>query len=121
MNVSNLIPLQIKAYGHGRRRRCQPDAFGFPRAHAKRAKEFLGWRTGDMARADIPKGKYAGHLVGRVVIRHSPSFQIGVVSVHPKYLTKLQMADGYDYVPPCASPRRQSQVKIAGSKFRRSA
>ena len=95
--VSVLTPLHIKATGHGRRRRCLPDAYGFPRAHAKRAKTFQGWETGDIARAVMPKGKYAGIMVGRVMIRHRPSFRIGKVDVHPKHLVRLHCSDGYEY------------------------
>ncbi len=95
--VPNLVPLLIKATGHGRRQRCLPDAYGFPRAHAKRAKTFEGWRTGDMARAVIPSGKYQGTIVGKVMIRHRPSFRMGNIDIHPKYLVCLHRSDGYEY------------------------
>ena len=95
--VPNLLPLRVKAIGHGRRQRCLTDAFGFPKAHAKRAKTFQGWRSGDVARAVIPKGKHAGVIVGRVAIRHRPSFRIGKIDVHSKHLIRLHCADGYEY------------------------
>jgi 5-methylcytosine-specific restriction endonuclease McrA len=97
VRVPALKPIRIKAVGHGRRQRCRTDAFGFPKAHAKRAKTFLGWKTGDVARAVIPNGKYAGVVVGRVMIRHRPLFRIGKVDVHPKYLVRIHRADGYEY------------------------
>jgi 5-methylcytosine-specific restriction endonuclease McrA len=92
-----LAPLQIKARGHGRRQRCGTDKYGFPIWHAQRAKKFQGWQTGDIARAVIPQGKYAGVYVGRIAIRHRPRFRLNGIDVHPKYLKRLQGADGYDY------------------------
>lgn len=94
----DLMPLQIRAMGHGKRQRCGTDKYGFPIRHAPRAKRFMGWQTGDLARAVIPRGKYAGTHVGRVAIRHKPSFRLNRIgSVHPKYLERLQSADGYGY------------------------
>jgi len=94
---AGLTPLQIKARGHGRRQRCGTDKYGFPIRHAPRAKKFQGWQTGDLARAVIPRGKYAGVYVGRVAIRHRPRFRLNGIDVHPKYLELLQQADGYEY------------------------
>ena len=48
-------------------------------------------------KAIIPKGKYAGTHEGRIVIRFRPSFQLGKIDVHPKYLCVLQRSDGYTY------------------------
>lgn len=94
-----LGPLTIKAMGHGRRQRCTTDKYGFPKSHAKRAKSFMGWQTGDMARATVPKGKNAGVHTGRVAIRHTPSFHLGKLGhIHPKYLALLHRADGYEYL-----------------------
>lgn len=96
-----LRPLQIKACGHGVRQRCRPDAYGFPRTAAPRQKHFAGFQTGDLVRAAIPTGKYAGTYAGRIAIRHRPSFRLSangkVFDVHPKYLKKIQGADGYAY------------------------
>lgn len=97
VRVPSLAPLRIIAMGHGRRQRCRTDAFGFLKAHANRAKSFQGWKTGDMVRAVIPSGKYAGTFVGRIVIRHRPLFHIGKMNIHPKYLSRLHCADGYSY------------------------
>lgn len=91
------VPLQIQAAGHGKRQRCGTDRYGFPIRHAARAKKYRGWQTGDLARAAIPKGKYAGVHVGRVAIRFRPSFLLNGIKVHPKYLELLQRADGYAY------------------------
>ena len=97
VRIRKVVPLAIRAVGRGRRRRCLPDAFCFPRAHAKREKTFLGWRTGDMAVGRIPGGKHAGRVEGRVLIRHRPSFRIGKIDVHPKHLKKVHESDGYEY------------------------
>ena len=93
----SLSPLQIAAKGHGRRQRCGPDKYGFPFRHAPREKRFLGFQTGDLVRADIPNGKFAGVHTGRVAIRFRPSFRLNGFDVHPKYLKIVQYADGYEY------------------------
>jgi len=111
--VRNVVPLWIKATGHGRRQRCQTDAFGFPKAHVKRVKTFQGWRTGDMACGVIPHGKYAGTITGKVTIRHRPSFTIGKADVHLKYLTRLHRADGYEYTGGGVSRRSESEGTTA--------
>lgn len=95
--VLSMIPLHISATGNGRRQRCQTDAFGFPKAHAKRTRGFQGWRTGDIAKAVVPTGKNAGSFTGRVVIRHRQSFRIGRADAHPKYLCRIHRSDGYEY------------------------
>ncbi len=48
-------------------------------------------------RAVIPSEKHAVVHVGRVAIRHRPRFQLNGFDVHPKYLTLIQRADGYEY------------------------
>ncbi|MGK7874056.1 MAG: HNH endonuclease, partial [Xenococcaceae cyanobacterium] len=88
--------------------RCRPDKYGFPRATAPKAKFFRGFQTGDLVKADIPKGKYAGQYTGRIAIRYRPSFVLqlpptplgarrGKFDVHPKYLQTIFRADGYEY------------------------
>lgn len=101
-----ITPLLIKATGHGRRKRCRTDRYGFPVCHAPRAKKFMGFQTGDIVRATVPKGKYAGVHIGRVQIRHRPSFRLAGFDVHPRYLEILQRADGYDYPKKHHSPPR---------------
>ena len=56
-----------------------------------------GFRTGDIVRAVIPNGKFAGVHVGRVAIRFGQNFQLGEVSVHPRHLHAVHRADGYAY------------------------
>nr|WP_074955520.1 RNA-guided endonuclease IscB [Alicyclobacillus macrosporangiidus] len=88
---------RIVAKGHGTRRRCGTDKHGFPIRHAPAAKSYMGFRTGDLVRATIPRGKNTGRHVGRIAIRHRPSFRLNGFDVHPKYLKILQRGDGYAY------------------------
>jgi len=104
--IRAITPLLIKAVGHGRRKRCRTDRYGFPICHAPRAKKFMGFQTGDIVRAVVPKGKHAGVHVGRIAIRHRPSFRLNGFDVHPKHLELLQRADGYDYKQLRHSPPR---------------
>ncbi len=95
LSIEGVRMLHIIAKGHGRRQMCATDRYGFPKSHKARAKSFLGFQTGDMVRARIPTGKYAGVHVGRMAIRFRPSFQLNGFGVHPKYVTVLQRGDGY--------------------------
>ncbi len=88
-----LIPLFITATGHGRRQMCTPDELGFPKQHKKRKRTFLGYRTGDVVKAITPKGTFEG----KIAIRHRPSFRLGKVDIHPKYMRCVHQADGYEY------------------------
>lgn len=89
--------LSITAHGHGKRRRCRTNAYGFPVSHAMREKRYLGYQTGDHVEARVPRGKHAGRHVGRVAIRHRPSFRLNGFDVHVNYLHRIQRADGYSY------------------------
>ena len=92
-----LTPLIIQATGHGKRQRCGTDRYGFPIRHAPRQKRYMGFQTGDLVRALVPRGRHAGAYVGRVAIRHRPWFRLNGFDVHPKNLVLLQQADGYEY------------------------
>jgi 5-methylcytosine-specific restriction endonuclease McrA len=101
--------LLITAKGHGSRQMCRTDKYGFPIRHVPRQKVHFGFRTGDLVRAVVPSGKYAGVHVGRVTIRVRPSFRLNGIDIHPKYLTRIQCADGYAYATrkeDAASPAR---------------
>ncbi|MBD2255136.1 RNA-guided endonuclease IscB [Nostoc parmelioides] len=99
--LNGVKPLIIKAKGHGTRQRCRTDKYGFPKAHAPKAKFFMEFTTGDIVKADIPSGKYAGSYIGRIAIRFRPSFMLLLpdrrFDVHPKYLRTIHKADGYEY------------------------
>lgn len=93
LDVQGIHPLFITAIGHGSRQMCVPDKYGFPKQHKKRCKTFLGYRTGDMVKAITPKLT----VTGRIAIRHRPSFRIGKLDIHPKYMRRVHCADGYSY------------------------
>jgi len=95
-------PLVITAKGRGSRQMCRMDRFGFPRTSAKRKKIVCGFKTGDLVRAVVPRGKHAGCHIGRVSVRTSGSFDIKTASgtkqgISWKYCSFLQHADGYQY------------------------
>jgi hypothetical protein len=92
--------LLIKATGHGTRQMCGTDKFGFPIRHRTNQKIWFGFQTGDLVKAVIASGKYAGNWVGRVSVRARPSFKLAaskVFDAHPKYLEVIHRADGYSY------------------------
>jgi hypothetical protein len=97
--IKGIKPLLVAAKGHGKRQRCGTNKFGFPIRHAPRAKFFMGFGTGDIVKANIPTGKYAGAYTGRVAIRFKPSFKLTTggksFDVHPKYLQVIHQADGF--------------------------
>jgi 5-methylcytosine-specific restriction endonuclease McrA len=93
LSLKGVVPLLIKATGHGRRQMCVTDAYGFPKQHKERAGSFLGYRTGDVVKAITPKGTFQG----RIAIRHRPSFHLGKIDIHPKYMRRLHRTDGYEY------------------------
>lgn len=99
--VRGIKPLKVTAKGHGTRQRCRPDKYGFPARHAPKAKFYMGFTTGDIVKADIRSGKYAGKYTGRIAIRFRPSFMLLLpdrrFDVHPKYLTTIHSSDGYEY------------------------
>lgn len=96
--TDDVKPLMIKAMGHGTRKMQQTDAYGFPSAKPReRKKRHFGFQTGDVVKAIVPTGKYAGTHIGRITIRFRPSFTLNGFYVHPKYLTVIQRSDGYQY------------------------
>lgn len=96
--------LYIKAKGRGSRCRTNLDKYGFPRGYLARQKYFFGFQTGDMVKAEIPKGKYKGIWYGEVACRNSGYFDIKnkegqrvVQGVNHKYFAVVQHFDGYSY------------------------
>lgn len=103
-------PLLMKAMGHGSRQMCGTNKYGFPNRHRLRQKRHFGFQTGDMVKAAVPSGKYAGTHVGRVVCRKTGRFDIatstGKVAASHRYIRSVQLSDGYTYtkgVHPAAS------------------
>ena len=98
-------PLAIKAMGHGKRQMVNVDAFGFPRGKPKQI-PVHPFRTGDIVRATIPKGKYAGEYEERISSIKTSETRVGIpnkkgqgtIYLQVKYITaKIYSADGYDY------------------------
>jgi hypothetical protein len=95
-------PLLITAKGWGSRQMCTPNKYGFPMRHKTRCKTFFGFQTGEIVRAILPSGKFAGTHVGRLTVRESGVFEmktsIGKVSpVRHKYCKSIHRNDGYMY------------------------
>jgi 5-methylcytosine-specific restriction endonuclease McrA len=94
--------LSIKAMGRGSYCRTRLDKFGFPRGYLTRSKRIRGFQTGDMVRAEVPKGKHAGVHVGRIAVRATGSFNIqksGLVlqGISHKHCKVIARADGYAF------------------------
>jgi 5-methylcytosine-specific restriction endonuclease McrA len=90
--------LAIKATGHGTRQMCGTDKFGFPTRHRTNKSIHFGFQTGDIVRAVVPKGKFAGTHTARITIRATGHFKLnGVGDVNYKYYTAIHRKDGYTY------------------------
>lgn len=95
--------LYIKAMGRGSRFRGKINQCGIITVKVpKGPKRKFGFQNGDIVAADVPKGKYAGHHVGRVMTRSSGSFDIRctdgkLVTVNQRYCTILQRDNGYQF------------------------
>ena len=94
--------LEVRAMGRGNRQMCRVNKYGFPRSQAKSGGEVQGFRTGDLVKAVITKGKKKGVYVGRVAVRKSGRFNIKtkggtVQGIGYKNCKNLQKQDGYFY------------------------
>ena len=95
-------PFMIKATGHGNRQMCGTNAFGFPIRHRSNTKKHFGFKTGDIVKAVVTKGKKVGSYVGRVLCRATGSFDITtatgrVAGISHKYCSFVHRSDGYAY------------------------
>lgn len=107
----SLPTLVVKATGRGSYQRTRVTAQGFPRGVLMREKSVHGFRTGDLVRAVVPKGKKAGVHVGRVAVRSTGYFNIqaikGVVQgIGHQHCRLLMRADGYTYELKHSCPSR---------------
>jgi hypothetical protein len=97
--IDGITPLEIKATGNNSRQMCRMDKYGFPRTSAKGPRTVKGFRTGDIVRANILSGKYAGKYIGRIAVRSSGSFVISTngtkFDLHYRYYSIIHRADGY--------------------------
>jgi 5-methylcytosine-specific restriction endonuclease McrA len=95
-------PLLISAKGHGTRQMCGTNKLGFPIRHRTRKQIHKGFKTGDIVKAEVTKGKKLGIYLGRVLCRASGSFDIGIKSgrvtgISHKYCQQIHKKDGYSY------------------------
>ena len=95
-------PLLIAAKGHGTRQMCRTNKYGFPTRYVPRQKQVKGFKTGDIVRAVVTKGKKIGTYVGRVTVRSTGSFNIStkaglVQGISYKYCSSIHQKDGYAY------------------------
>jgi hypothetical protein len=102
LDIRNIKVLKIKAVGYGSRQMCLMDSFGFPRSKSKGSKVVQGFRTGDMVKAVVTKGKKIGIYSGKVAIRSSGCFNIDtgkkiIEGISYKYCKKIFSMDGYSY------------------------
>ena len=97
LDVRGVRPLTITATGHGNRQMAGLNRYGFPIRHRQRVKRHFGFQTGDMVKAVVTKGKYAGVHIGRVAVRARPRFKLNGIDVPAKSCTALHRADGYAY------------------------
>jgi len=98
----SLLPLLIKATGHGNRQLCGTDKYGFPSRHRSGQKIHYGFQTGDIIKAVVLGGKKAGTHLGKVLVRATGSFDISinkgrVAGINHKHCTVLHKKDGYQY------------------------
>lgn len=105
--------LQIKATGRGSYQRTRVTKDGFPRGYLTRAKDVNGFRTGDLVKAVITRGKRAGVYFGRVVVRARGSFDIRtrtkmIQGVSYKYCRRILRGDGYNYQIAIATGTRRA-------------
>ena len=99
---SKLKPLLIKKERRNNRQMCLVDKYGFPRGKAKGSKIVKGFKTGDIVKAVVLKGKKKGVYKGKVSVRSSGSFNIkvkpGVVEgIGWRNCVMLYRFDGYSY------------------------
>jgi 5-methylcytosine-specific restriction endonuclease McrA len=94
----NHAPLLIKATGRQSRQMCRMDKYGFPRTKAKQARTHFGFQTGDIVKAIVPSGKYAGTHIGRVAVRRKGDFCVGKTDgIAHRFCRILHLSDGYAY------------------------
>jgi 5-methylcytosine-specific restriction endonuclease McrA len=104
LRVKGIVPLFIKANGHGCRQLCLMDEYGFPRTKPKQKQFTHHFRTGDVVRANVPAHlKNPGIHVGRMSAKANGAFTIAtrsgkVTDIGKKYCRCLQRADGYGYL-----------------------
>ncbi|MEQ9483623.1 RNA-guided endonuclease IscB [Coleofasciculus sp. F4-SAH-05] len=89
--------LQVKATGHGTRRLCRMDKFGFPCSKPRQSYK-TPWKTGDIART-------LDGVVGRVVVQNEKRIEVRVNGKRcyckPDQVKPMHRKDGYSYAEIC--------------------
>jgi len=102
LDVRGVRPLLIRAMGHGNRRMCRMNKYGFPRTGPKGARVVNGFQTGDMVCAVVTTGTKQGVYVGRVAVRATGSFNITTATgtiqgLNHRFFRVVHRSDGYSY------------------------
>jgi 5-methylcytosine-specific restriction endonuclease McrA len=110
LEILTTQPLLIRCTGHGNRQVIHVDKYGFPRRNktgslvrkSALVKNVKSFKTGDIVKAVVIKGKKVGSYLGKVAIRSTGSFNIKTVSetvqgVNYKYCKQIHRQDGYVY------------------------
>lgn len=115
VGADQVVPLLIKATGHGTRQMCGTDKYGFPLRHRMRQKRSYGFQTGDMVRAVVTTGSRQGVYTGRVLVRATGSFDLAreherLQGISHRFCSTLHRCDGYSYQKGTAAipPRARS-------------
>ena len=95
--------LHITAAGRGNRKLLLLNKYGFPRGQISRQKFYFGFRTGDIVKAVIPRGKYKGTWIGSVMCRKRGDFDVKlfekvIYGAKYKNCQIIQKFDGYKYM-----------------------
>lgn len=98
----NLPATEIKCAGRGSYQRTLLTKFGFPRSYLMKTKSVHGFQTGDMVKAIVPKGKYAGEYTGRVAVRARGIFNLTTTTellqcVSHRHCRLISRNNGYGY------------------------
>jgi hypothetical protein len=85
----------------GRCQRTKADRQGIPVAFLMREKSVRGFRTGDLTKAEVTRGKLQGRRIDRVIVRKSGYFYLSakdgkVRSISWKNFSLLQRNDSYE-------------------------
>ncbi len=101
--LQKVCPWLIRATGRQKRQMVNVDEHGFPVGRAKGPSRVHGFRTGDLVRAVVTRGKKIGTYVGRVGVKTDGYFKItgrhGMVEgIHVRYCSPIHRNDGYSYM-----------------------
>lgn len=107
-NIKTSKALIIRAIGRGSRYRSGTNKFGFPTRYMPKTKYVSGFITGDLIKANVPKGKYKGVHIGFCSMRSSGYSDIRniqgqriVQGVHARHFNLIQAFNGYNYSNKC--------------------